>query len=182
MNFGAKSSTTLVGNISADVYPVARFVPRSLQVVPSRQFRRDRRAHNPVSLNNSRSIRRRSSVSPARMEAARFVGLTRDNNDNAVTSHPSPLSLSLAFNFLIFSVLRRSFEAIVTVRYDCSISRSVGRSVVRSFDRSQVADDYKRYARTHPVYRLSRDRRSSGDAQGVSPFFLVILYSRLSSR
>lgn len=167
-------TNTRPGNILADVYPVARFVPRSLQVVPSRQFRRDRRAHNPVSLNNGRSIRRRSSVSPARMEATHFVGLT------IITTIPSPPflpPLSLAFNFLIFSVLRRSFEAIVTVRYDCSISRSAGRSLPGGRRLQTI------HADTPGIPRVSRDRRSSGGAQGTSsPFLLVILYSRLSSR
>lgn len=58
------------------------------------------------------------------MEAAPFCGPV------IITTTPSPPVLfSRTFNFLIFSIPCCSFEAIVTVRYNCSISRSADRSL-----------------------------------------------------
>lgn len=151
---------TQPGKVSADVYPVAQFVPRSLQVVSSRQFRRDRRVCNRVSLNNSRSIRRRSSVSSMRMEAAPVLWAL----PAIITTTPSPpVLLSRAFNFLIFSVPRRSFEAIVTVRYDCSISRSA--------DRSLPGGRRLQTIRAYTPGIPGIETEGSGGAQGISSSF-----------
>lgn len=81
----------------------------------------------------------------------RFVSLTRDNNDNAIRRlPPSPRARSI-FSFSPFPAAhsRQSWLCVTIVR-----------SLDRPIARSQVADNYKRYARTHPVYRVSRQKEA----------------------
>lgn len=137
---------------------MARFVPRSLQVVPSRQFRQDRRVRNRVSLNNSRSIRRRSS---ARMEAAPFCGL----KPAIITTTPSPpVLLSRARSIFSFS----SFPAALSRQsWLCvTIVRSLDRPIVRS----QVADRLQTIRAYTPGIPGIETEGSEG-AQGISSSF-----------
>lgn len=153
--------------VLADFYPVVRFVPRQLQVVPSRQFRRDRWVRNRVSLNNSRSIRRRSFFSA---NGSGPVLWTRDNNDNAVSSRP--LLTHVQFSHFLHSLL------LFRGNRDCALQLfdlSIGRSLAPRWP--TTTND----TRVHTRYTEYRDRRKRRRTRHLV-FFLILLYSRLSSR
>lgn len=129
-------------------------------------------SRNRVWLNNSRPIRR-SSVSSARMDAVRFVGLTRNNNDNAaLLPSPSPyLPTRSIFSFSSFSA------ALSRQSWLCA---TIVRSVDQSLPGGRPTTNDTRVRTRYTGHIETEGSDGAQEASSLLPH--VLLYSRHSSR
>lgn len=148
-------------------------------MVPRRQFRRDRKRDDGYSHNREYRLNN-SSIDPAEFRffdangrsGARFVGLTRDNNNNNAPFSPSPPSPPrLSSRALVqFSHFLRSLAALSRQSWLCAmIVRSL--SIVRVPRWPIRLQTIRAYA--HPVYRDRRKRRQESLPFSLScPLFI----------